>query len=101
MAASRLFELSVILKVPVQYFFDDESGNSISFAALEPPEGESEDAYRLRQFMNTPECHKLCDSFLRVGLSSQRRLVLNLMQTMDGGQRNGETATALLTDGSD
>jgi len=87
--SSRIFEISRILSVPIQFLFDDfdvEKGVSYGFAETEAqPENSS-----LLELLNTPEGVQLCRYFAAIEDSKVRRRVLDLVKTLAAG----ETASA-------
>lgn len=81
--ASRVFEISRILDVPIQFLFDDfdgRSGLSYGFA-----ESDEDDAFM--QLLHSPEGVQLCRHFADIGDPKVRRRVLDLVKTLaDGGE---------------
>ncbi|GAB4520745.1 MAG: helix-turn-helix domain-containing protein [Amphiplicatus sp.] len=83
--ASRVFELSRILDVPVQYFFDDfdrPGGQAYGFA-----EGESGGADSFMKVLQTPEGVQLCRHFFEIKDPKVRRRVLDLVKTLADGEK--------------
>ncbi|MBB5517545.1 helix-turn-helix domain-containing protein [Amphiplicatus metriothermophilus] len=82
--ASRVFELSRILEVPIQYFFDDfdgAGGSAYGFA-----EGESGDDSFMK-VLQTPEGVQLCRHFFEIRDPKVRRRVLDLVKTLADGEK--------------
>ncbi len=78
--ASRIFELSQLLDVPVQYFYDDfdsAGGRSYGFA-----EGD-EDAFM--ELLRSPEGVQLCRHFAEIKDMRVRKRVLELVKTLANG----------------
>lgn len=75
--ASRLFELSKLLDVPISYFYDDYNGADVvtGFA-----EGDSADA--LMQLVNSPDGVELCRHFAEITDPKVRKRVLDLVKTI-------------------
>lgn len=81
-SASRMFELSSILGVPIQYFFDefgDSSSRAYGFAESSPDEG-------VTALLHTPEGVDLCRSFLKIRDPKVRRRVLDLVRSLADGE---------------
>ncbi|MBY0421292.1 MAG: helix-turn-helix transcriptional regulator, partial [Parvularculaceae bacterium] len=77
-SASRIFELSSILNVPIQYFFD-EFGDSPSlaygFAESQPDDG-------VMALLHSAEGVELCRFFSKIRDPKVRRRVLDLVRTL-------------------
>lgn len=79
--ASRVFEISKILDVPIQFFYDDLSGRtgqSYGFA-----EADGDDSFM--QLLHSPEGVQLCRHFADIGDPRVRRRVLDLVKTLAEG----------------
>jgi transcriptional regulator with XRE-family HTH domain len=79
--ASRVFEISKILDVPIQFFFDDfdgKSGQSYGFAEATEDDG-------FMQLLHSPEGVQLCRHFADIGDPKVRRRVLDLVKTLAEG----------------
>ncbi|MEM9170572.1 MAG: helix-turn-helix transcriptional regulator [Pseudomonadota bacterium] len=79
--ASRVFEISRVLGVPIQFLFDDyeapgETANGFA-------EGETDGSFM--QVMNTPESIQLCRYFSEIGDARVRRSVLDLVRSIATG----------------
>jgi transcriptional regulator with XRE-family HTH domain len=78
--ASRVFEISKILDVPIQFFYDDyvgRSGQSYGFA-------ESDDD-GFMALLHSPEGVQLCRYFAEIEDPKVRRRVLDLVKTLANG----------------
>jgi transcriptional regulator with XRE-family HTH domain len=79
--ASRVFEMSNILDVPIQFFYDDFSGragHSYGFAEA--------DDDNFMQLLHSPEGVQLCRHFAGIGDPKVRRRVLDLVKTLAEGE---------------
>lgn len=76
--ASRIFELSNLLEVPVQYFYDDY-GDLIGAPAgmAEPDAGEA-----FMELVNSPEGVELCRYFADIKDPKVKKRVLDLVKTI-------------------
>ncbi len=76
-SASKLFEISKALKLPVSYFFED-------YADSETPEGfnESDSEKFVHGFLMTTEGIELAEAFPRIKSARQRRKILDLVRTL-------------------
>lgn len=77
--ASRLFQLSQILEVPVQFFFE----------GAPPPEGSSEGGFAepgteafLYEFLNTRDGLELNRAFVKIADANVRRSVVDLVRSL-------------------
>ncbi|MEZ5920855.1 MAG: helix-turn-helix transcriptional regulator [Parvularculaceae bacterium] len=78
--ASRVFELSKVLGVPIQFFFDDfdtESGRSYGFAEQGHDEGAA-----MMELLSTPEGVALCKHFASIKDPKIRKRVLELVKSL-------------------
>ena len=77
--ASRVFELSEILNVPIQYFYDGHedagSGGAEGFA-------EDDSAGSFMSLLSTPEGVQLCRYFSEINDPKIRKRVLDLVRTI-------------------
>lgn len=81
--ASRVFEISHVLGVPIQFFFDDfdvESGRSYGFAEQGPDDGMA-----MMELLNTPEGVQLCKHFSSIKDPKIRKRVLELVKSLSNG----------------
>jgi transcriptional regulator with XRE-family HTH domain len=85
--ASRIFELSRILEVPVQYFYDDfDRRTGVSYGFAETP---GDDAFMA--LLHSPEGVQLCRHFAEISDPKVRKRVLDLVKTLaDGGKPEAE-----------
>lgn len=82
--ASRVFEISQILDVPIQYFFDNFEGapsRQYGFAEAPPPPDET-----FMQLIHSPEGVQLCRYFAEIQDAKVRRRVLDLVRTLAQGE---------------
>ncbi|HNR76393.1 MAG TPA: helix-turn-helix transcriptional regulator [Parvularculaceae bacterium] len=81
--ASRVFEISHILGVPIQFFFDDYdvgTGRSYGFA-----EASADDGAAMMELLNTPEGVQLCKHFSSIKDPKIRKRVLELVKSLSVG----------------
>lgn len=74
--ASRVFQISKILNVPIQFFYDDFEGAKIRGFA----EGGTEDSFM--SLLNTPEGVQLCRYFSEISDPKVRKRVLDLVKSL-------------------
>lgn len=82
--ASRIFELSKILDVPVQYFYDDydsKTGASYGFAETSG----ADDSFM--ELLHSPEGVQLCRHFAEISDPKVRKRVLDLVKTLADGAK--------------
>jgi len=85
--ASRVFEISRVLGVPIQFFFDDfdvVSGRSYGFAEQGPDDGMA-----MMELLNTPEGVQLCKHFSSIKDPKIRKRVLELVKSLSDGDSEG------------
>jgi transcriptional regulator with XRE-family HTH domain len=85
--ASRVFEISRVLGVPIQFFFDDfdiVSGRSYGFA-----EQGADDGMAMMELLNTPEGVQLCKHFSSIRDPKIRKRVLELVKSLSDGDGEG------------
>ncbi|MEE2690128.1 MAG: helix-turn-helix transcriptional regulator [Pseudomonadota bacterium] len=81
--ASRIFEISRVLDVPIQFLFDDFDGTSPSYGLAESaPEDDS-----FMQLLHSPEGVQLCRHFADIKDPKVRRRVLDLVKTLADGEK--------------
>lgn len=81
--ASRVFEISRVLGVPIQFFFDDfdvNTGRSYGFAEQGPDDGMA-----MMELLNTPEGVQLCKHFASIKDPKIRKRVLELVKSLSNG----------------
>ena len=77
--ASRLFELSQILEVPVQFFFEGAPvGSNATRGGLAEPDSES----FLYEFLNTRDGLELNRAFVKIADAQVRRSVVDLVRSI-------------------
>lgn len=85
--ASRLFDISRILDVPVQFFYDDFGDGPetlIGFAEMNaPPPGEEKSDFLAT--LSTPDGMQLSRSFARISDPNVRRRILELVKSLADG----------------
>lgn len=82
--ASRVFEISRVLGVPIQFFFDDydaDTGRSYGFA-----EAGADDGASMMELLNTPEGVQLCKHFASIRDPKIRKRVLELVKSLSDGE---------------
>ena len=82
--ASRVFEISRVLGVPIQFLFDDfnaDTGRSYGFAEAGPDDGAS-----MMELLNSPEGVQLCKHFASINDPKIRKRVLELVKSLSDGE---------------
>ena len=82
--ASRIFEISKILDVPIQFLFDDYSGgerHANGFA-----EGESDASFM--ELLNTPDGVQLCRYYAEIEDPKVKKRVLDLVRAIAEGEKD-------------
>lgn len=81
--ASRLFAISKILEVPVEFFFADMP-DSISGGTSEtrPGMSEGDDAAYVMDFVSSSEGLQLNTAFKKIGSQETRRKIVDLVKTL-------------------
>lgn len=96
--ASRLFDLSTVLAVPISFFYEDAPANE---ARVQPIPGFAEAApadSNILEFLSTREGLELNRAFSRISDAKQRRAVLDLVRSLadvDDGETNGDNGLDL------
>ena len=80
--ASRLFRLSQILDVPVQFFFE---GMPPADAGTAPGMAEPDSESFLYEFLNTRDGLELNRAFVKIKDANQRRSIVELVRSMARG----------------
>jgi len=75
--ASRIFELSGLLSVPIQFFYDDFSNIIAAPGLAEPDSGEA-----FMELVNSPEGVQLCRYFSEIKDPQVKKRVLDLVKTI-------------------
>jgi transcriptional regulator with XRE-family HTH domain len=90
--ASRLFDLSTVLGVPIAFFYEDAPANEARVQPIpgfaEAPPADS----NILEFLSTREGLELNKAFSRISDAKQRRAVLDLVRSLAGveeGDNNG------------
>jgi len=82
--ASRLFELSQALDVPVGYFFEDMPGYvskaDDSYSAPGMEEGEDAPTFREGSVLSRSETLRLVTNYYRIGSDAQRRAIYEMIK---------------------
>nr|WP_229714573.1 helix-turn-helix transcriptional regulator [Aquisalinus luteolus] len=87
--ASRLFHISKILGVPVQFFYDDfgdEAGLGLGFAEGEESAAPAASGSEFMDLLSTPEGVQLCKSFASIKDPQVRRKIVDLVRTLAAGE---------------
>jgi transcriptional regulator with XRE-family HTH domain len=81
--ASRLFQISKILDVPVQFFFDEApyAGDGIRAPGL----AESDSETFILEFLNSREGLELNRAFVKIGDAKVRKSVVDLVRALSSG----------------
>ena len=80
--ASRLYDLSQVLGVPVQFFYDEAPTLDRRSAAVAPGLSEKTTDGYIFEFLNTREGLELNKAFARITDPKTRRAVLELVRTL-------------------
>ena len=80
--ASRLFDLSKILEVPVQFFFEEAPLESGGFAVPGMAEPQAEE--RILDFLNSREGLELNRAFVQIRDVKVRRKLIDLVRSLSG-----------------
>lgn len=89
--ASRLFDLSQILGVPVQFFFE---GAPTSMAADSADYEEPGSGRYLQEFLNTRDGLELNRAFVKINDSQVRRSVIDLVRALGRAEDNAEKSSS-------
>lgn len=76
--AGRLFKISQILSVPVEFFYD---GLPAAGASKEDEEAARHSA-EVQRFLASPEGHALSAAFLKISCGATRRRIVDLVNTI-------------------
>ncbi|MEM6415724.1 MAG: helix-turn-helix transcriptional regulator [Pseudomonadota bacterium] len=83
--ASRLFEISKILDVPIQYLFEDfEDLSRLAYGFSE--DGPETDAAPIMEFLSSPEGVQLCRHFSEIKDNKIRKRIIELVKTLAEGE---------------
>jgi transcriptional regulator with XRE-family HTH domain len=80
--ASRLFQISKILDVPVQFFFEEApySGDGNAVRGMAKPDSEA----FILEFLNSREGLELNRAFVKIGDAKVRKSVVDLVRALSG-----------------
>ena len=81
--ASRVFEISKILNVPIQFLFDDYDVQTGSYGFAEQG---ADDGASMMELLNSPEGVQLCKHFASIRDPKVRKRVLELVKTLSDGE---------------
>lgn len=81
--ASRIFELSRILDVPIHYFFEDFDGATNQSYGFAEAKGDD----NVMQLLRSPEGVELCRFFSEIKDPKVRKRVLDLVRTLAEGEK--------------
>jgi transcriptional regulator with XRE-family HTH domain len=84
--ASRLFKLSQVLDVPVQFFFEGMPSTKLS---ANPGMAERDTDTFLYEFLNTRDGLELNRAFIKVGDSNVRRSIIDLVRSLGRSNNSG------------
>jgi len=84
--ASRLFKLSQVLDVPVQFFFEGMPSAELS---ANPGMAERDTDTFLYEFLNTRDGLELNRAFIKVGDSNVRRSIIDLVRSLGRSNNSG------------
>lgn len=82
--ASRLFEISHLLNVPVQFFYDGYASNERGVYGFAESEVD-DDGNAFMNLLKSPEGVQLCKSFAEISDPKVRRRVVDLVKTLADG----------------
>ncbi len=78
-SASRLFDISRILDVPVQFFFDDIKEGTVT---KKPGGQEQSDAFQMIDFLSSPDGAQLIRMFSGIEDAEVRRNIIELVKSI-------------------
>ena len=80
-SASRLYDMSRILDVPVQFFFDDMvRADAASIGKADKPSG----SFEMIEFLSSPDGAQLVRTFSEIESPEVRRNILDLVKSVSG-----------------
>lgn len=82
-SASRLYQISEILAVPVQFFFEDIPEESVASTRSEGFE-ETANPAQIMDFLNSPDGFQLSRAFSNIDDGSVRRKLIDLVRVLGG-----------------
>ena len=80
-SASRLYDMSRILDVPVQFFFDDMACSDV---ANREKAGKTSGSFEMIEFLSSPDGAQLVRTFSEIESSEVRRNILDLVKSVSG-----------------
>ncbi len=80
--ASRLFQISKILGVPVQFFYDDYSDAGDAASGFAEGENPGPSRSEFMDLLSTPEGVQLCKAFSTIKDPQVRRKIVDLVRTL-------------------
>ncbi len=82
--ASRLFDLSAVLGVPIQFFYDEAPAGESRVASQQPGFAEKASESYIFDFLNTREGLELNKAFARIQDPKARRAIIDLVRALGG-----------------
>ena len=89
--ASRLFDLSHVLQVPIQFFYEEAPGNT-DHQAADRGHGSADrsaESY-IVEFLNTRDGLELNRAFVRIGDVKVRRAIVDLVRSLAGEEKHAK-----------
>jgi transcriptional regulator with XRE-family HTH domain len=87
--ASRLYDLSQVLGVPIQFFYDEApGGHGHVDASVTSGFGDRQSESYITDFLNTREGLELNKAFVRIHDAKVRRAVVELARSLAGEERS-------------
>ena len=80
-SASRLYDMSRILDVPVQFFFDDMACSDV---AKRGKAGKQTGSFEMIEFLSSPDGAQLVRTFSEIESPEVRRNILDLVKSVSG-----------------
>jgi transcriptional regulator with XRE-family HTH domain len=85
--ASRLFDLSQVLGVPVQFFYDEAPGTVDMPPAIQANPGERPTESYIVEFLNSRDGLELNKAFVRITDTKSRRAIVDLVRSLADDDR--------------
>lgn len=86
--ASRLYDLSQVLQVPIQFFYEEAPISLEQTASGAGGFAERSTESHILEFLNTREGLELNKAFVRIQDGKMRRAIVDLVRTMSGEDRD-------------
>ena len=86
--ASRLFDLSQVLGVPVQFFYDEATGGYEQPAASQPGFADRQAESYIVEFLNSRDGLELNKAFVRIADPKVRRSIVELVRSLAGDDKS-------------